>query len=211
MRAVVALALVVAICSAGCGNGLVDTPGAPPPPQQPSGAAIPLPPSAHKGKLTLAYWDRCIEVNTQFVADKGEVWFKEFRPSAVGGTCREAAKQLREIDNAGIDPEVIDHVNRVIRGFEQMGAIAETKGKESLWRDTAATVGFIIKVARGTHVGVVADGGSLAMGIGGSDQGSAASRDGQAQTAAVAGKLIDSEEQTIRHVRKTYGIELRPW
>lgn len=150
-------------------------------------------------------------MNKQFITDKGDVWFKEFRPTNVGTTCRDAAKRLREIDNVGVDPEVIDHVNRVIRGFEQMGAIAETKGKESLWRDTAPAIGFVIKIARGANPGAVADGGSLAMGIGASKQGGKATKEGQAETIGIANKLMESEEQAIRHVRKTYQIELKAW
>ena len=163
-------------------------------------------------KNTESYWNKCIDVNDAFVVDKGDVWFKEFRPAIVGKTCRDAAKRLREIDNSGTDPEVIDHVNRVIRGYEQMGAIAETKGKESLWRDATAAVAFVIKVARATRPpGAVADAGSLAMGIGASEQGGKATREGQAQTIGIANKLMESEEEAIRHVRKTYSIELKPW
>ena len=121
--------------------------------------------------------------------------FKEFRPASVSNTCRDAAKRLREIDNAGVDPAVIDHVNRVIRGFEQMGAIAETKGRESLWRDATSAVAFVIKVASATRPpGAVADGGSLAIGIGASEQGGIATREGQAETIGIANDLMASEE-----------------
>lgn len=166
------------------------------------------------GHLTKAYWERCIQVNKQFVTDKSEVWFKEFRPTAVGRTCREVAKWLREIDTACVDPEVIDHAYRVVRGFEQMGAIAETKGRESLWRAATAAVGFVIKITKPTRrlgYGLVADGGSLAMGIGASDEGGETTRDGQAETLGVANKLMESEEDAIRHVRKAFRLELKPW
>ncbi len=207
MRALNPLCVFIVLASLGCNDSGSGN-------QSPSNSAADpgqKAPAGEMGKKTEAYWNKCIDVNKQFVTEKGDVWFKEFRPKAVGTTCREAAKRLREIDNAGVDPEVIDHVNRVIRGFEQMGAIAETKGKESLWRDTAAAIGFVIKVARRRNPGLVADGGSLAMGIGASEKGGKATQEGQAETIDIANKLMESEEQAIRHVRKSYGIELKPW
>jgi len=93
-----------------------------------------------------------------------------------------------------------------------MGAIAETKGKESLWRDAAAGVGLLAKLmARSGTVGAVADGGILPIGPGISEKGGKATREGQTKTEQLANKLIESEEQAIQHVRNTYGIELRPW
>lgn len=164
-------------------------------------------------RKTAAFWEKCIEVNKLYVTDKSDVWFKEFRPATVGSTCRDAAQRMRAIDNSGVDHEVIDHVNRVIRGYEQIGAIAEVKGKESLWRDAAATMGFIINICRRLDVsaGITVDGGSVAIGIGASEQGGKATSEGQTQALGIANKLIDSEERVIRHVRKTYQIELKPW
>lgn len=211
MRTIKALCIFTLLILASCNDSGSSKPsGGSSIPPNPS-AASKSPSSSEMGKKSEAYWNRCIEVNKEFVTDKGEVWVKEFRPATVGSTCRDAAKRLRELHSSGVDPEMIDHVNRVIRGFEQIGAIAETKGKESLWRDATAALGFIIKVAMRSHNGAVADGGSLAMGIGASEQGGKGTREGQAETISIANKLMDSEEQVIRHVRKTHGVELEPW
>lgn len=210
MRTVVVVIVVAVACCSGFSNSLADPPQTQPASQPVAGGL--LTPSAEMGKRTQAYWDQCSEVNKQFVTDKGELWFKNFRPAAVGATCRDAAKRLREIDNKGVDPEVIDHVNRVIRGFEQMGAIAETKGRQSQWQDTGAIIALVIleKIRASKGVGAVADGGRMPIGLG-ILAGREATREGEAEVISIANKLIDSEERVIKHVRKTYGIELRPW
>ena len=78
---------------------------------------------------------------------------KEFRPAAVGTTCRDVAKRRREIDNAGINPEVINRLRCVITGFEQMGAIAETKGNELILQEATAAHAFVIKIAKTSTTG----------------------------------------------------------
>src|SRR5437588_2963841 len=127
MRIMTALGVFMLLTLAGCNDsGSSKHSGESPNPPNPL-AASQGPSSSEMGKKTETYWNKCIEVNKEFVTGNAEVWFKEFRPAAVGGTCRGAARGLRELDNSGVDPEVIDHVNRVIRAFEQIGAIAETK------------------------------------------------------------------------------------
>jgi hypothetical protein len=213
MRVLKPLCVFVALATIGCGHSESPAPANHASSSSSVATADASKPtaSAEMGKKTEAYWNKCGDVHKQFVRDMADIPYKEFRPKAVGTTCRDAAKGLRGIDNAGVDPEVIDHINRVIRGIEQIGAIAETKGKESLWRDTAAAIGFVIKVARGSCPGIVADGGSLLIGIGASEEGGKATREGQAETIGIANRLAESEEQAIRHVRKTYRIELKPW
>lgn len=163
------------------------------------------------GLLTKHYWERSVEINNQFVAGKSEVWFKEFRPTAVEGTCREAARKLRELDTGGVDPVVIDHVSRAIRGFEQIAAIAKVKGQESLWRDAGDTMKFIYAISKGGRVGSYGDGGWMEMGLGLFAGGQKATAEGQDETSAVASEIMKSEESIIRHVRTKYGIELKPW
>jgi len=169
-----------------------------------------------KKVATEAFWNKCIGVNNRFIAGKAELWFKEFRPSAVASTCRDAAKGLRALNNADVDSDVIDHVNRVVRGFEKIGAIAEVKGRESLWADAMEGVGFVVKTSSrskllGSVAGAVADSGSIAIGIAHSDSAKKATSAGQRQTMGVAQELIDSEERVIKNVRDKYGMELKPW
>jgi len=59
-------------------------------------------------------------------------------------------------------------------------------------------------------VASLADGGSLAIGIGAFEQ-ARKSTEGLARTFEIANKLIEFEEKAIRHIRETFGIELKPW
>src|SRR5438270_267252 len=103
-----ALCVLILLTIAGCNDSGAGKPT--------GGSSIPSnSPSVSKGpsspgmaRKTMAFWTECIQVNKQFVGEKGELWFKEFRPKAVGDTCRKAARRLRALDNSGVDPEVID-------------------------------------------------------------------------------------------------------
>jgi|GEM_PF-4781529 len=160
---------------------------------------------------TKNYWDRCRDINQRFVSDKSEIWFKEFRPSAVEATCREAASRLRELETSNVDPQVVDHVNRAIRGYETIGAIAKVKGQESLLRDAGDTLKFIYSVSKSGRVGAYADGGWVEMGLGLFAGGQKATSDGLEQTSTIASSLIESEETVIKAMREKYGVELKPW
>lgn len=160
---------------------------------------------------TKNYWERCADINKQSISDKSEIWFKEFRPGAIEATCREAARRLRELDNSNVDPQVIDHVNRAIRGYETIGAIAKVKGQESLLRDAGDTLKFIYSVSKAGRVGAFADSGWIEMGIGLSAGGEKATAEGQAQTSSIASSIVEAEETLIRTMREKYGVELKPW
>jgi len=160
---------------------------------------------------TKNYWDRCVEINSRFVSERSEIWFKEFRPSSVEAVCREAARRLRELDTSNVDPEVVDHVNRAIRGYETIAAIAKVKGQESLLRDASDTLIFIYRICRNSNSGAFADGGWLEMGVGFFAGGQKATSEGQEQTRSIASSIIESEERVIKLMRQKYGIELRPW
>ncbi len=165
-------------------------------------------------KTTLStknYWDRCVDINQRFVANKSEIWFKEFRPSAVEAACREAATKLRELDTSNVDRQVVDHVNRAIRGYETIGAIAKVKGQESLLRDAADTLKFIYAVSKSSHARAYADGGWIEMGLGLFGRGRKATASGQEQTSTIASSIIESEEAVIKAIREKYGVELKPW
>lgn len=165
-------------------------------------------------KVALAtknYWDRCIDVNNRFVSDKSEVWFKEFRPGAVEATCREAARGLRELDSGNVDPLVVEHVNRAIRGYETIGAIAKVKGRQALLRDAAHMLKFIYRSRSVAVMGAYADGGWIEMGLGISRGGRKAATEGQDQTSKIASKIIDSEEAVIKAMREKYNLEIKPW
>ncbi len=112
---------------------------------------------ATQEKIALAsanYWNRCIDINNQSVASKSDLWFKNFRPEAIEVTCRTAASKLRALQTTSVAPEVVDHVNRVIRGFETIGAIAKVKGRESLLRDAGDTLKLSMRLQKEQALGL---------------------------------------------------------
>lgn len=162
-------------------------------------------------RATKKYWRRCIEINKRFLSDKSEIWFKELRPSSIERICRETAEGLRRLSTRDVDPQVIDHVNRAIRGYEEIGAIAKIKGRQSLTSDAAHALKFAYLARSMAVPGLVAGGGWVEMGLGLSPEGRKATSEGQAQSRRIASSIMKFEEAIIQAMRKKYGIELKPW
>ena len=163
------------------------------------------------GQTTERYWKDCIAINNEFIARKSDIWFKQFRPGAIESACKDAAQRLRDLDTRDVERDVVDHVNRVIRGYETIGAIARVKGRESLLRDGGDILKFIYSVSKNANPGAVADGGWMEMGVGLFSGGRQATSEGQQQTSGLASELMTSEEAVIRVIRQKYEIELQPW
>lgn len=171
------------------------------------------------GRRTEAYWNQCIQINEQFISSKQELWFKSMRPDAIGKTLREAARQLRLLDQSNVDAMVIDHVNAVMRGYEDMAGIIEKEGARAIWDDVATVGLFLLEIAVTRKQtapvdakGAVADAGNIPIGVGWlSESAFAFTSAAESDVKEKANELVASEIDVIRHVRETYGKNLKPW
>jgi hypothetical protein len=179
------------------------------------------------GYASQAFWYRCIQVNDKIIGDRKGVWLQQFRPSSVGDVYRDAARRITELPTQGVDPVVIDHVNRVKRALDLVGSIVERRGSESLNRDVASVARVaakygprMVRYLTGLPVpeiplptdptlGGVTPG--VVLGDPCPPMGPSGSQSGTAEIWAIFMPLVKSEEETIRHVRQTYGVELPPW
>lgn len=142
--------------------------------------------------LTRESWQKCSQVSQSHAEDLRSIWFADLRPGAVAAVFQQTATRLRDVSTNNVDRRVIDHQNTAVACFQAIGSVIERLGSAALRDEYVPAGGFL---------GIV----------------------GAARTPTGAGaeinrvidenrrKLETSEQETIKHVREVYRIELRPW
>jgi thiaminase len=151
-------------------------------------------------EATRFYWEAGRKVKAEFAEAYGKFRFPALRARKVAELARKAAEQLRDLDREEVDPEAVDHVNNVIRYYENLALNANKQGNKEAVQTAIRAYTDYLKDTNQTPPPAPAD---LSMSV--------VKLLTDNEPARAVQKLQADEQALLQKLRKKYGIELNPW
>jgi hypothetical protein len=153
-------------------------------------------PGGGNAKATENYWLDCADRITDHQKELNEIWVRDLRPEKVASVYRRTAQRLRDVPVNEVDKEVVNHINNVIRGYEEIAEGLENEGLAVLRDEFIPSKGVL-------GLGLVK--------LGAERETTGARHRIRAKYDAVREKLEVSERTTIDEMRRRHNLELRPF
>lgn len=158
-------------------------------------------PKPVSAEATRFFWEAGRKAKGEFADAYGKIRFPALRPGKVASLARAAAEQLRELDKEGVDTDVIDHVNNVIRYYENLATNASKQGnKEAVQMALKSYTDYLREGGDAPPPPVPADLGLSVLKLLNDNE-----------PAKAVQRLQADEANLLKTLRKRYDIELNPW
>jgi hypothetical protein len=149
---------------------------------------------------TRFFWEAGRKVKVEFAKNFQALALPSVQASKVSELANKAAQELRDLEHDGVDEDVIDHVNNVIRHYENMAMTARRDGVRSIARTAIRAYLQAHEEEGKAPPPTTSDITAGVLKLLNNDE-----------TARSLKKIQDDEQALIKAMRKKYGVKLAPW